>query len=119
MTPPSGSRWRPIPACTAAIPLADPARLARIFAAAGITPEDATRRMQDALPVLRAIHRVEPVLTPDDAIAAAAAFHDEPGFQPLLLSSAPPNAQRPRTNAPPPMSPPSAILTAAPPLPNP
>ncbi len=65
--------------------LADPARLARIFAAAGITPEDATRRMQDALPVLRAIHRVEPVLTPDDAIAAAAAFHDEPGFQPLLV----------------------------------
>lgn len=63
---------------------ADPARLARIFAAAGIPQDEATRRMQDALPILRAIHRVEPILTTDDATAAAAAFRDEPGFQPLL-----------------------------------
>jgi hypothetical protein len=64
--------------------LADPARLATIFAAAGIPQDVAIRRMQDALPVLRAIHRVEPILSSDDAIAATAAFHDEPGFQPLL-----------------------------------
>lgn len=60
----------------------DTARLAAIFKAAGIPQEDAARRMQAAIPVLR-VMRYEPV-DPATATAATAAFLSEPEFQPLL-----------------------------------
>jgi hypothetical protein len=60
----------------------DTGRLAVIFKAAGIAQDEAARRMQAAIPVLRAM-RYEPV-DPATAQAATEAFRAEPEFQPLL-----------------------------------
>jgi hypothetical protein len=63
-------------------PPPDTARLATIFAAAGIPQDEAARMMQAAVPVLK-VMRYEPV-DPATAEAATAAFRAEPEFQPLL-----------------------------------
>lgn len=63
-------------------PPPDTARLAAIFKAAGIPQDEAARRMQDAVPVLK-IMRYDPV-DPATAEAATAAFRTEPEFQSLL-----------------------------------
>lgn len=60
----------------------DTARLAAIFAAAGIPQDKAAQQMQDAVPVLK-VMRYDPV-DPATAEAATAAFRTEPEFQPLL-----------------------------------
>jgi hypothetical protein len=62
----------------------DTARLAAIFTAAAIPQDTASRRMADAVPVLKAITRPDQPLDPDTAKAATEAFRTEPGFQPLL-----------------------------------
>ncbi len=63
-------------------PPADTARFAALFVAAGIPKEEAARRMQAVVPVVK-VMRYEPV---DAATAKAAveAFRSEPEFQPLL-----------------------------------
>ncbi|MBN8632190.1 MAG: hypothetical protein J0L76_15210 [Rhodobacterales bacterium] len=63
-------------------PPADTARLAAIFSAAGIPQDEAARRMQSVVPVLK-VMRYEPV---DLSIAKAAieTFRNEPEFEPLL-----------------------------------
>jgi hypothetical protein len=63
-------------------PPPDTARLAAIFAAAGIPQDEAARRMQDTVPVLK-VMRYDPV-DRATAEAATAAFRTEPEFQPLL-----------------------------------
>lgn len=60
----------------------DTARLAAIFKSAGIPQDEATRRMLEAVPILK-VMRYEPV-DPATATAATALFHAEPEFQPLL-----------------------------------
>jgi hypothetical protein len=60
----------------------DTARLAAIFKSAGIPQDEATRRMLEAVPILKAM-RYEPV-DPATAAAATALFRTEPEFQPLL-----------------------------------
>jgi hypothetical protein len=60
----------------------DTARLAAIFKAAGLPQDEATRRMQDAVPVLK-VMRYEPV-DPAIATAAFADLRTDPTFQPLL-----------------------------------
>lgn len=64
-------------------PPADTARLAAIFASAGIPQDEATRRMQESVPVLK-VMRYEPLTDPATAAAATAFFRTEPEFQPLL-----------------------------------
>jgi hypothetical protein len=59
----------------------DTARLAAIFASAGVPQDEAVRRMQAAVPILK-VMRYEPV-DPATAAAATAAFRTEPEFQPL------------------------------------
>jgi hypothetical protein len=60
----------------------DTARLAAIFKAAGIPQDEASRRMLEAVPVLK-VMRYQPV-DPETAKAATALFRTEPGFEPLL-----------------------------------
>jgi hypothetical protein len=60
----------------------DTTRLAAIFKSAGIPQDEATRRMMEAVPVLK-VMRYEPV-DAATATTATAAFYDEPEFQPLL-----------------------------------
>jgi hypothetical protein len=64
-------------------PPPDTARLAAIFASAGLPQDEAARRMQEAVPVLK-VMRYEPVTDLAVAAAATARFDDEPEFQPLL-----------------------------------
>lgn len=63
-------------------PPADTTRLAAIFAAAGLPQDEAARRMQAAVPVLK-VMRYEPV-DPATAKAAMETFRTEPEFEPLL-----------------------------------
>ncbi|MCX7289245.1 MAG: hypothetical protein NTW20_17330 [Rhodobacterales bacterium] len=63
-------------------PPVDTARLAAIFAAAGIPQGEAAREMQSAVPVLK-VMGYDPV-SREDAEAATAAFRSKPEFQPLL-----------------------------------
>lgn len=60
----------------------DAARLAAIFKAAGIPQDEAARRMQESVPVLK-VMRYEPV-DPETAKAATATYLKEPEFQSLL-----------------------------------
>jgi hypothetical protein len=64
-------------------PPPDTARLTAIFTAAGIPQDEAARRMQEALPVLRVL-RYQPGLDKATAEAAIATFRAEPEFEPLL-----------------------------------
>lgn len=63
-------------------PPPDTARLAAIFASAGIPQDEAVRRMQDTVPILKVL-RYEPV-DPATAAAATEVFRIEPEFLPLL-----------------------------------
>ncbi len=60
----------------------DTARLNGILTAAGIPQDEAVRRMQAAVPVLKVL-RYDPV-DPATAAAATEAFRSEPEFEPLL-----------------------------------
>lgn len=64
-------------------PPPDTARLAAIFASASIPQDEAARRMEAAVPVLR-VMRYEPVTDLAAAEAATALLRPEPEFQPLL-----------------------------------
>jgi hypothetical protein len=59
-------------------------RLYAMITKAGLTKVEAERRMAEVLPALRALQRVDPILAPATAEAAAAIFRTEPGFQPLV-----------------------------------
>jgi hypothetical protein len=61
----------------------DTARLAAIFASAGIPQDESARRMQDVVPILK-VMRYEPV-DPATAKAATTLFRNEPEFQPLVI----------------------------------
>jgi hypothetical protein len=64
-------------------PPPDTARLTAILSSAGIPQDEAARRMQAVVPVLK-VMRYEPVPDPTTAAAAATFFRPEPEFQPLL-----------------------------------
>jgi hypothetical protein len=62
----------------------DPTKLARIFKAAGISQDEASRRMLATVPVLMTIYGTYRPLDRATSEAAEAIFRIEPEFQPLL-----------------------------------
>lgn len=62
----------------------DTARLAAIFAAAGIAQDQAAQRMAAAVPALTALNRSDRSMDPVTAAAAVAIYRTEPEFQPIV-----------------------------------